>query len=97
MSTVGEMGKALEGALEAVGRMEQEEAKQWLTDNFEADGEITIKDLNLALGFGTNPSRKWWSKEGDELVYTDPEDRQVKKAAEPAETPEPPYKSGRCP
>ena len=28
MSTVGEMGKALEGALEAVGRMEQEEAKQ---------------------------------------------------------------------
>ena len=65
MSTVGEMSQALEGALEAAGRMDQDDAKQWLVDNYSGeDEEVQSKDIGLVLGYGINPNRKWWHKEG---------------------------------
>ena len=54
MSSVGEMSQALEGALEAAGRMEQDDAKQWLVDNYSGeDEEVQPKEIGLVLGYGT--------------------------------------------
>ena len=39
MATVGEMGKGLAEALEVVRRMDVEDAKQWVIDNYGQDGE----------------------------------------------------------
>ena len=61
-ANVGEMGKGLADALEIVGRMDQDDAKQWVIDNY-TEEEEEPKNINLVLGYGKNPHRKWWTQE----------------------------------
>ena len=62
------MSKGLEEAWKSF-RMDADDAKQWIIDNYgQEDEEVLPKDINLVLGFGTNPTRKWWRREESELV-----------------------------
>ncbi len=72
MSSVGEMAKGLDEALQIVGRMEIEDARQWIEDNYrdsDAEEELTPGKVNFVQGFGSNPTRRWWHKEGNARMF----------------------------
>ena len=74
-ANVGEMGKGLADALEVVGRMDVNDAKQWIVDNYSEEEGEEPKNINFVMGYGKNPHRKWWTQEGTELVWIPEEDR----------------------
>jgi len=85
MSTVSQMAMELRRMLDDAEMMSVEEAKQWIEDNDLEGEELSPSSRNLVLGFGAHKSRRWWHREGENLVAGWPETAHKEKEEEDEE------------
>ena len=68
----GELRKQLQD----LGRIPKQEAREWLS---ELDPQLDAGSINLAIGYGQNPTRRWWHEDAEGFLVNGPKDAPISK------------------
>ena len=69
--------------LQDLGRIPKHDARDWLS---ELDPELDGSSINLVIGYGLSPSRRWWHEDSEGFLVNGPKDAPISSEVVPAET-----------